>query len=98
MEWDKLINFGVPFVLLAGIAWFASAKVWPFITSRIEKTDAERKEQQDQFITALAEIKTNLRANTDATITTLQEVRRQTLDREKEQSRAQSRPQRGSRE
>lgn len=98
MDWTQFINFGVSFVILLGIALFVNNKVWPYYTKRIERTDTERKEQLDQFIKTLTELNINLRVNTETTLQTLQEVRKIALDREKEQSRTQSRQQRGPRE
>lgn len=75
VDWDKIINYGVPLLLLAWIVYFGSKHVWPFVVARIEKNDQERKEERREFLTALSEIKATLQANTQATLDVLQEVR-----------------------
>lgn len=91
IEWDKIINYGVPLLLLAWIAYFVSRSVWPFVIERIKQSDKER----DAFLTTLEEMKISLRSNTDVTIQTLKEVRdlrvRDEVTRERERTSEQHR-------
>jgi len=88
-DWDKIVNFGVPLLLLAWIAWFTSKSVWPFIVDRIKQSDQERR----AFLATLEEMKINLRSNTDVTLQTLKEVRDLKISNEIERERAKDRDQ-----
>jgi hypothetical protein len=87
MDWDKAATLGVPFVIILGLGiwWFRQG--WPFISKRIEKADADRKEELKGILTTLEEIRINLRSNTDVTLVILDAVRKQQLHEEREQGR-----------
>jgi hypothetical protein len=85
MDWIQIgTTFGVPVLLLVGIAWFVNSKVWPFVVTRIEQSD----KRMGQFVTTLDEIKTNLRTNTEVAMETLKTVRG---ERERERYREEQR-------
>jgi hypothetical protein len=84
MDWVQIgTTFGVPLLLLAWVAWFVNAKVWPFVEKRIEASDKERAAERDAFLASLNDIKTTLHSNTAATLEVLKEIRRDDRRRER---------------
>jgi hypothetical protein len=82
MDWIQIgTTFGVPVLLLIGIAWFVNNKVWPFVVKRIEKSDAT----SERFLVILNDMQVNLRSNTEVTLATLDAVRKQAFREERDQ-------------
>lgn len=53
--------FGVPMLILAGIAWFVATRVWPVVVEQIKFNQ----QQQQQFLTSLKDINTALSGQND---------------------------------
>lgn len=54
--------FGVPMLILAGLAWFVATRVWPVVVKQIEFNQ----QQQREFLTALKDIHNSLASQNDA--------------------------------
>ena len=59
MDWIQIgSTFGIPVLLLAGIAYFAVRHIWPFVTKRIEQNDERHRIETEKFLAALDRLAT----------------------------------------
>lgn len=63
MDWVQVgTTFGIPVLILFGLAWFGIKYVWPMVIQQVEYAQQERRE----FLAALKEVNSAISANTDA--------------------------------
>lgn len=54
MDWIQIgSTFGIPVLLLFGIAYFAIRHIWPFVVKRIEQNDERHRIETEKFLGAL---------------------------------------------
>lgn len=47
-------KFGLPVAALALVGWFLATRVWPWMVSQVEKTQAAREKDLDRFSSQIA--------------------------------------------
>jgi hypothetical protein len=52
---DAASKFGIPVVILAVVGWFLGKRVWPWMVSQVEKTQAAREKDLDRFSQQIVE-------------------------------------------
>lgn len=54
MDWIEFgKTFGLPFLILAALAYFVRRDVWPLVTKQLDQTAADRREELKKFLEAL---------------------------------------------
>jgi hypothetical protein len=43
-------NFGIPLLMLGGLAYFLVKYVWPFVTDQIKEAQVARKQEIEKFV------------------------------------------------
>jgi len=57
MDWIQIgSTFGIPVLMLIGIAYFTARNVWPFVVKRIEQNDARHQIETDKFLAAVEKL------------------------------------------
>lgn len=67
MDWIQIgSTFGIPVLLLAGIAFFTVRNIWPFVVKRIEQNDERHRIETERFLTTLDNVTKAHTAETEA--------------------------------
>lgn len=67
MDWIQIgSTFGIPVLLLAGIAVFVVRSVWPFVVKRVEQNDERHRLETERFLTTLDNVTKAHTAETEA--------------------------------